>query len=380
MKRNDRFYIDFHVLQTVPPSCINRDDTGSPKTAQYGGVTRARVSSQAWKHAMRDYFNENIESWNSGFRTLKASEIITQEILSINPDIDQESAKIMAQDALNTAGIKCKDKGTEALFFISQEQAHEMAKVITDESNKKGKEGTPKEEANKKKKKDDPKKKYQEALIDNPSFDMALFGRMTAGEKGLGYDAASQVAHSISTHAVRTEYDYFTAVDDCASDDSMGAAHLNTTEYNSSTLYRYANINVCELQKTLGENPSGVIRGFAEAFCRSMPTGKQNSFANCTLPDMVYVTIRRDQPINLVGAFEKPVYSEGNGFVIPSEKNLIDFAKKMYENFAPKPEVSFGTCSNERLGEIAELMPLSNLFDKLEQYVKENVPELKGQA
>ena len=35
-------YLDVHVLQAVPPSCINRDDTGSPKTAVYGGVTRAR--------------------------------------------------------------------------------------------------------------------------------------------------------------------------------------------------------------------------------------------------------------------------------------------------------------------------------------------------
>ena len=34
-----RLYVDFHVLQTVPPSCINRDDTGSPKTAIYGGAS-----------------------------------------------------------------------------------------------------------------------------------------------------------------------------------------------------------------------------------------------------------------------------------------------------------------------------------------------------
>lgn len=33
-------YIDLHVIQTLPPSCVNRDDTGSPKTAIYGGVTR----------------------------------------------------------------------------------------------------------------------------------------------------------------------------------------------------------------------------------------------------------------------------------------------------------------------------------------------------
>ena len=55
-----RLYVDFHVLQTVPPSCVNRDDTGSPKTAVYGGATRARVSSQAWKHAIRKMFAEEM--------------------------------------------------------------------------------------------------------------------------------------------------------------------------------------------------------------------------------------------------------------------------------------------------------------------------------
>lgn len=45
--RKQKLYVDFHVLQTVPPSCVNRDDTGSPKTAVYGGAVRTRVSSQA---------------------------------------------------------------------------------------------------------------------------------------------------------------------------------------------------------------------------------------------------------------------------------------------------------------------------------------------
>lgn len=49
MINRNRLFLDIHVIQTVPPSNINRDDTGSPKTAQYGGVRRARVSSQAWK-------------------------------------------------------------------------------------------------------------------------------------------------------------------------------------------------------------------------------------------------------------------------------------------------------------------------------------------
>ena len=57
---DQRIYVDFHVIQTVPPSCVNRDDTGSPKTAVYGGVTRARISSQAWKRAMRQMFRDGL--------------------------------------------------------------------------------------------------------------------------------------------------------------------------------------------------------------------------------------------------------------------------------------------------------------------------------
>ena len=56
---NTKLFIDVHAIQTLPPSNMNRDDSGSPKTAQYGGVKRARVSSQAWKRAMRKYFADN---------------------------------------------------------------------------------------------------------------------------------------------------------------------------------------------------------------------------------------------------------------------------------------------------------------------------------
>lgn len=64
--KKQNLYVDFHVLQTVPPSCVNRDDTGSPKTAVYGGVTRARVSSQAWKRAMRQMFLEEFPETEVG--------------------------------------------------------------------------------------------------------------------------------------------------------------------------------------------------------------------------------------------------------------------------------------------------------------------------
>ena len=77
------YYVDFHVLQTVPPSCVNRDDTGSPKTAQYGGVTRARVSSQAWKHAMRLMFKEIFEPEVLGSRTKRAVDLVAKKLEEI---------------------------------------------------------------------------------------------------------------------------------------------------------------------------------------------------------------------------------------------------------------------------------------------------------
>lgn len=46
---------------------------------------------------------------------------------------------------------------------------------------------------------------------------------------------------------------------------------------------------------------------FVDAFARSMPTGHQNSFAHRTMPHLVVVALRTDQPINLMSAFEKPV-------------------------------------------------------------------------
>ena len=110
---NKRLYVDFHILQTVPPSCINRDDTGSPKTAVYGGVLRARVSSQAWKHAMRAAFAENAQL-DVGKRTKKAAELVKAQILALAPELDADK---LAKKALENAGIKSDDKGTKALFF-----------------------------------------------------------------------------------------------------------------------------------------------------------------------------------------------------------------------------------------------------------------------
>lgn len=347
-------FIDFHVLQTVPPCCVNRDDMGSPKTAVYGGTVRARVSSQAWKHAMREEFKTLFDEYDLGSRTKNMVEMVEREIVRVDSSISVDECHKKAVKALESAGIKLKDEKADALFFMSNKQAKAIAELaVTLDSKDKE---TP--------------KRMKEALKANPSVDIALFGRMAASDPTLNYDAAAQVAHAISTHAVQNEYDYFTAVDDLQAEDNAGAGHLGTIEFNSSTLYRYATVNATELAETLGkENVASTIKKFGQAFALSMPTGKENTFANRTFPDMVYVTLRTDQPVNLCGAFENPIKKSDKGYAAASESRLMEYAQNVYSQFASKPD-------KEWLNDLSSDLSFPELLSQLENAVNDILTEV----
>lgn len=351
MKINDRLYVDVHILQTVPPSCVNRDDTGSPKTAMYGGVLRARVSSQSWKRAVRVMFRDSFPSEKLSLRTKGIVGMVAAEIRKIGGITEPEVA---AHKILQTVGLKIKsaEKGTDALFFMSVAQAKALAELAVNDPE------TVKDNPSK-----EAKVKAQSALKQFPGIDVALFGRMVADDPSLRTDACAQVAHSISTHKISNEYDYFTAVDDMAPEDNAGAGHIGTVEFNSSTLYRYATVAVHELSKQLQGDTTEAVREFVRAFVCSMPTGKQNTFANRTLPDAVMVTLRIDQPVNLVGAFEKPVPASDEGYLIASAKRLTVHAKNVYRNFAGEPVLSL--VSGELWPELGSVQPLEKLLGSL---------------
>lgn len=356
MSYTDRLYLDVHILQTVPPSCVNRDDTGSPKTAVYGGVRRARVSSQAWKRAVRVAFRTMYEPEELSSRTKRIVEMVASQIRKMDENADAEKKAI---EVLKATGLSINEKditkGTEALFFMSETQAAALAKIVVETPDKI---------------KD--KEVCKAALSEHPSVDMALFGRMVASDPSLNYDAAAQVAHAISTHAVQNEFDYFTAVDDKAPEDSAGAGHLGTVEFNSSTLYRYATINVNELKEKMAAETPNAVRNFLEAFICSMPTGKQNTFANRTFPDAVYVTVRRDQPINMAGAFEKPVLPEKTGgYVASSAKALKAYAEKVYTTFAEEPDAAW-TIGDIPEG-LAKKVNLKTLLNNVEKTINDEI-------
>lgn len=305
-------YLDINILQSVPSSNINRDDTGAPKTAIYGGVMRSRVSSQAWKRAVRKAFAHDSaqmgSDWLAGIRTMEAPQILATELRKLDDSMSEEDALNNALAVFKKVGIKTdkKTNKTKALLMVSHGEVEKLAKYVMNTDLD-----------------DLDKKELKPLLMSEKSLDMALFGRMVADDLSLNVDAACQVAHAISTHEVTPEFDYYTAVDDKQAEDTSGAAMLGTIDYNSSTLFRYANVNVEDLVHNLGSADAAVkgIKLFIEDFMMSMPTGKQNTFANKTVPQYVMVTLRDDTPVNLVSAFEKPVISN-DGYLQKSIDSL----------------------------------------------------------
>lgn len=325
---NQNLYVDINVLQSVPSSNINRDDTGAPKTAIYGGVTRARVSSQSWKRAVRMAFEQQIDDddaeWLKGIRTTRGPLMLAKDIQKQRDNLSDEDAMTMAVSVFNKAKIKLdkKTSRTKALLMVSQGQISKLAKYALNSDELDGKE-------------------IKKDLQGENSLDMALFGRMVADDPSLNVDASCQVAHAISTHEIVPEFDYYTAVDDEKEDDESGSAMLGTIEYDSSTLYRYANVNVNELIHNLGDRKAALqgLKLFIRDFIVSMPTGKQNTFANKTVPQYVMIAVRSDTPVNLVSAFENPVKSR-NGYTQLSIKRL----EKEYEDtqkFVNKPLATY---------------------------------------
>lgn len=216
---NGRLFLDIHAIQVLPPSNVNRDDTGSPKTARYGGVVRARVSSQSWKKVMRDYFCENGQNFQMGIRTNKILNHIIKKILD-NGYCDKDEAREKAIRVLENAGYKynSQEDKLEALYFFSNSQIEKLAEATTIEKFLQKVTGP----AQKKMYKELASFLKEEVL----EIDIALFGRMLANNPELNEDASSQVAHAISTHEVQTEYDYFTAGDDLADQGNAGAAMI----------------------------------------------------------------------------------------------------------------------------------------------------------
>ncbi|MDT7507776.1 type I-E CRISPR-associated protein Cas7/Cse4/CasC [Bifidobacterium sp. H6bp22N] len=366
-------FMDIYAVQNVPPSNINRDETGNPKTAQYGGVLRSRVSSQAWKRAMRETFKSLLDKKQLGVRTKNAVELIVKAMVDQRPE-SEDQAESYASLVLQATGVKVVASTragaasgkpvTQYLIFIGNTEIGRLANIALEWMDQ-GKDPAKAPDSAM-------KKEVSGVFHGEQAVDIAMFGRMLADAPDLNTDASAQVAHAISVDAIKPEYDYFTAADDFTEADNAGAAMIDSVGFNSSTLYRYATVNLDALQEQIGnvEATARVASVFVEAFIRSMPTGKQNSYANRTLPETCIVAFRDSQPINAVEAFERPVVAEHDQPISQvAGRRLVAELRRIQDAYDEQPVRAWAIStdlSTQDLAPVAESVGLKDLTSQVD--------------
>ncbi len=214
--------IELHLLQSSPVSNLNRDDVGQPKTAIFGGYTRARISSQCQKRAARQLFTEyGLDESETAVRTKRLVDK-TVDVLA-GRGRDPEQARDVARVGIRMLGFGVDGKDlTQYLLFVGHQAIELLADFCDREWDRLAEAAGDKKKAEKVKPDRETLAEARRILDATRVADVALFGRMIADNKDFNVDAASQVAHAISTHAVANEFDFYTAVDDLKPDAEAG--------------------------------------------------------------------------------------------------------------------------------------------------------------
>ena len=329
VKGERRLFLEVHVLQNFALSNLNRDDTGAPKTCDFGGARRARISSQCLKRAMRSHFRAQglLPDEDLSYRTKLLKENLTRRLGSLGRG---DTAEMLAGSIISHLGLRLKKEKTEYLLFVGEREVQALAglgvehePVLLAAERSQDKAG--------KAKAGEVGKILLRALDGGGAVDLALFGRMIADMAERNVDAAVQVAHAFSTHAVATEFDFYSAVDDLQREDDeagVGAGMLGTTLYNSSCYYRYANLDAGQLTKNLGDHGHRA-RDAATAFLKSVihavPSGKQTGSAAQNPPALVAFVVRDGALWSLANAFVQPVRPRADRDVVAlSAEAMLD--------------------------------------------------------
>lgn len=277
--------IEIHLLQNFAPSCLNRDDTNTPKECDFGGVRRARISSQCFKRAMRGYFRAN-NLVDPGDRTKELKRVLQERIPGADAGVIKKVLEALAKMDAKSPEL------TSVLVFAGPAEIDALAACVRDNIT-------------------DAKQVQKAVAAARTSADVALFGRMLAEAPDNNIDAACQVGHALSTHAAALEMDFFTAVDDLNSRDDIGAGMLGYTGFQSACFYRYGLLDVDQLSANLQHDRATTVKAvdaLLQAFCDAEPTARQNSMPAHNRPSFgLFVARHTGVPTSLANAFCKPV-------------------------------------------------------------------------
>ncbi len=338
-------FIQLHMLVSYPPSNLNRDDLGRPKTAMMGGAQRLRVSSQSLKRAWRtsDVFADALAG-HLGVRTKEMGTLVhrsltsgvslakilrgTKDAPATFKPVAEEKARKWASEIAGTFGKLKSGEGAleiEQLAHFSPEEIAAIDALIL----KLATTGS------------DPDENDKKLLVErHTAADIAMFGRMLAASPIYNTEAAVQVSHAVTVHTVAVEDDYFTAVDDLnRGDEGMGAGHLGETEFASGLFYLYVCVNRDLLRENLGGDEAltaSALRALVEAAATVAPTGKQNSFASRAYASYLLAEKGSRQPRSLSVAYLKPL----------QDADLLGSAISALKDTRDKMDAVYGKCSD----------------------------------
>lgn len=339
-------FLQLHLLTFYPPSNLNRDDTGRPKTATIGGVARLRISSQALKRAWRtsEVFAGRLRE-HRGERTQRIGEEIERHLRERGQPADRalEIARSIAQHfgKLKSANDPAPAR-TQQLAFISPEER--MAALALADRIAAGEKIEP----------------TVERLLrhSDTAADIAMFGRMLADNPAYNREAAVQVAHAITTHRVTVEDDYYTAIDDLKMpEEDAGAGFVGELGFGSGIFYLYACVDTGLLLRNLGGEKSlaaAACTALAEAAATVSPKGKQPAFAARARAHYVLAEFGNAQPRTLAGAFVRPV--EGADLAAASVAQLEDWREKLDRAYGPAAETHTTMNVAAGTGTLAEIL------------------------
>jgi len=318
-------FVELHMIQNFAPANLNRDDANNPKDCEFGGVRRARVSSQCIKRAIRTspVFAQTT-GVDIGERTKWFIRLLRKPLVEAGKSEEEANAVLPAFVAEHASKLDKKQlEKTAVLLYLSKAEVADIVQMLLDNWDALLNEGT----------RDDKVKELAASLAKahkgwTSGPDIALFGRMLAEKPELNLEAACQVAHALSTHRVTMEMDFYTAVDDLNPEDTAGAGMMGFTGFNSACFYRYARIDCGQLLQNLhgdADLARRTVEGFLRSAVTAVPSGKQNAFAANNPPSFLLAVVRRDgMGWSLVNAFERPVRPRRDGGLVAPSVAALD--------------------------------------------------------
>jgi len=391
--------LEIHILQNFAPANLNRDDTGAPKECEFGGRRRGRISSQCLKRAIRLHFSRArlLPEENLAHRTKRIVDAIVNRL--VESDRVEEDARVVARALITAIGVKMDEDQTSYLLYLGNREIEKLVglcnahwEALVGGAGSATTTGGGRTAAQERRARSAalPKEliaQIHEALDGGRAADLALFGRMLADRPDLNRDAASQVAHAISTNALTAELDYFTAVDDFNPAEQTGAGMIGTVEFNSSCFYRYANIDLRQLEANLScdrDLAVSAATAFVEAAVEAVPTGKQNSMAAHNPPSLAFVVLRERALWNLANAFVRPARVSDDRSLV--EASILDLDRhwgeitRMYGRagivggaLALGPDVTLRALAEFRVGADPARGELGALIDRTRTLVSESL-------